>query len=349
MRSGNGKFLSILLVFAAVWLWARLLLPLFGPFLLGALLALAAEPMVGFLCKRVHLPRGAASGIAVTTAFGFLALILLLLCAFAIRELRSLAGALPQLEQAARSGIGLTRSWLLSLSARTPGSIREVLENQVDSFFSDGSALISRAAAWLLALAGNLLSHIPDSALGLFTAVLSGCMISAKLPKIRRWCLCRIPKQRLRAIRAAWTRIRSTLGAWLLAQGKLMGLTFVILLLGFALLRIPYALLWALGVCLVDAFPILGTGTVLLPWAGVLFLQGDTARAIGILGIYVTITLSRSIAEPKLLGRHLGLDPLVALMALYAGFQLWGITGMLLSPILAATALQLVPERDDKL
>lgn len=349
MRSGNGKFLSIVLVFAAVWLSARFFLPLFSPFLLGTLLALAAEPMVSFLHKRIHLPRGAAAGIAVTTAFGFLILLLLLLCAFLVRELRVLSGALPQLEQAARSGISLTQNWLLALTSRTPPSIRPLLEDNVVEFFSDGSTLITQAAAWLLGLAGNLLSHIPDSALGLFTAVLSGCMISAKLPKIRRSLLRRIPKHRLQAMAAALKRIRSTLGAWLLAQGKLMGLTFLLLLLGFILLRIPYAPVWALGICLVDAFPILGTGTVLLPWSLVLFLRKDTARAIGLLGIYVTITLSRSIAEPKLLGRHLGIDPLVTLIALYAGFKLWGITGMLLSPILTATALQLVPEQRDTL
>ena len=85
---------------------------------------------------------------------------------------------------------------------------------------------------------------------------------------------------------------------------------------------------------------------VLLPWALVLFLQEDTARAIGILGNYATVTLGRSIAEPKLLGRHLGLDPLVTLMALYAGYQLWGIGGMIFAPVLAATAVQLVPERE---
>ena len=70
----------------------------------------------------------------------------------------------------------------------------------------------------------------------------------------------------------------------------LLALTFVILLLGFSMLRIPYPLPWALGICLVDIFPILGTGTVLLPWSLVLFLQRDTARAIGLLGIYTTIT-----------------------------------------------------------
>lgn len=346
MRPGTGRILSVLLTFLGVWLAARFLLPLFAPFLLGTLLALAAEPVVLFLHRRLRIPRTAAAGVAVTMTFGFLALILLMLCAFLVRELGVLSGALPQVEQAARSGIGLTQNWLLSLAARMPQSVRPFVEDNVTSFFSDGSTLLSRAVSWLLGLAGNLLSHIPDSALGLVTAVLSGYMISAKLPRIRRWCLRRIPKRRLLAITNALKRVRSALSCWLLAQGKLMGLTFVILLLGFVMLRIPYALMWALGVCLVDAFPILGTGTVLLPWALVLFLQEDTARAVGILGIYATVTLSRSIAEPKLLGRHLGLDPLVTLMALYAGYQLWGIGGMIFAPVLAATAVQLVPERE---
>ena len=115
--------------------------------------------------------------------------------------------------------------------------------------------------------------------------------------------------------------------------------------IGMAILRIPYAPLWALGVCLVDAFPILGTGTVLLPWSLISLLQGNGARAVGLLGIYITVTVVRSVLEPKLLGRHLGLDPLVTLMALYAGFKLWGIGGMILSPLLAVTAIQLVPDR----
>lgn len=344
MRPGTRKTLSILLVFLTVWLSARFLLPLFAPFLLGTLLALAAEPMVSFLSGKLRIPRSVSAGIAVTMNFSFLAILLLLLCAFLVRELSALAGILPDLEQAVRSGISLTQNWLMERISRTPQGIRPLLQDNVATFFSDGSTLISRIISWLLNLAGSLLSHIPDSALGLGTAVLSGCMISAKLPQLRRILLRRIPRQRLRALTDTLKRIRGTLTSWLLAQGKLMGLTFTILLLGFVLLRIPYALLWALGVCLVDAFPVLGTGTVLLPWSLVLFLQGDSARAIGILGIYTTVSVSRSILEPKLVGRHLGLDPLVTLIALYTGYKLWGIGGMILSPLLATTAIQLVPE-----
>lgn len=333
-------------VFLSVWICLRWLFPLFSPFVLGGMLALAAEPMVSFLTRRAHVPRPVSAGIGVSMAFSFLAMLLLLLCAFLIRELNALSGLLPDLEDAARSGITLTEGWLLELAAHAPQSIQPLLRSNVSTLFSDGTALLGRITGYLLSLAGNLLSHIPDSALSLGTGVISAFLISVKLPRIRRWLLRRIPREKLRAALAALGRIKLILGRWLLAQTKLMGVTFVILLLGFVLLRIPYALLWALGICLVDAFPILGTGTILLPWSLLQFLQGDSPRAIGLLGIYATVTLTRSILEPKFIGRHLGLDPLVTLIVLYAGYKLWGIAGMLLAPLLAVTAIQIVPERN---
>ena len=272
-------------------------------------------------------------------------MLVLLLAAFMLREVRLLAGTLPDLEAAALSGIGRLQSWALSLADHTSPGVRNLLRDNVTVLFSDGTAMLSRATPFVLSFAGNLLTHVPDSALTLGTGLISAYLISAKLPRIKRWILRRIPKDRLKTVLAALKRMKTALGGWLLAQAKLMGLTLLILLLGFWLLRIPHAPLWALGVGLVDAFPVLGTGTVLLPWSLLCFLQRDTARAIGLLGIYATVTLSRSILEPKLVGRHLGLDPLAALMALYIGYKLWGIGGMILSPLLAVTALQLVPER----
>lgn len=334
----------MLLTFLAVWLFLRCLLPLFSPFLLGTALALAAEPMVDFLHRKLHVPRGASALIGVGMAFCLLAMVLLLLCAFLVRELGALAGVLPDLEQTARSGVSMAQNWLLELSSRTPVSLRPLIQENINALFSDGAALVDKAVRYLLGLAGSLLSHIPDSALGLGTAILSGFMISAKLPKIKRWLERRLPKEKLRPLFDAWGRIKRAVGGWLAAQCKLMGVTFVILLLGLLLLRIPYAPLWAMGIALIDAFPVLGTGTVLIPWSLLSLLQGNGALALGLLGIYVTASLTRSALEPKLVGRHLGLDPLITLIALYAGYKLWGIGGMLLAPLLAVTALQVVPD-----
>lgn len=338
MRSGTKTAISLIAVFAAAWLAVRCLLPLFSPFLLGTALALAAEPMVAFLCRRTRIPRAVGAGIGVGMAFVFLAMMILLLCGFLVRELKLLAGVLPDLESTTRTGLELLQTWLLELASHTPGSVQPLLEKNVSALFSSGSSLLDQAVRYLLGLAGNILSHVPDSALGLGTGVISAFLISAKLPKIRAWILRWLPRDRLRSILKAWKRMKSAAGGWLLAQCKLMGVTFTLLTLGFLLLRIPYALLWAMAVALVDAFPVLGTGTVLLPWALVCLLQGDTPRAMGLLGIYGAVTLIRSVLEPKLVGSHLGLDPLVALITLYAGYQLWGISGMILAPMLAVIA-----------
>lgn len=348
MRSGTGNILSLLGIGLFFWIGGRFLLPLCFPFLLGTGLALAAEPVVGLLCRRLRLPRGLAAGIGVAGTFLGLSILFLLLCAFVVRELGILAGILPDLTETARSGILLLRNWLLELAGRTPQSIRPLLEENVTALFSGSTALLDRAFSYVLGLAGAFLSHVPDSALSLGTSVVSAFMISAKLPRIRRWILSRFPREKLRPLLESLRGIKNAVGSWLGAQLRLAGVTMGILLAGLLILRIPYALLWAFGISLVDAFPVLGTGTVLLPWGLICFLQGDRARALGLAGIYVLISLTRSVLEPRLVGRQLGLDPLVTLFALYAGYKLWGIGGMILAPLLAVTVVQLLPENRTK-
>lgn len=331
----------ILIAFAlSVWLSVQFFLPLFLPFLLGGALALAAEPMVHFLSKR--MPRGLAGSIGVTAAFLFLALVFLLVLAVIVRELAILAGMVPNLEEAASSSMSTLSAWALGLAARLPTGIRDILTRNLNEFFSGSSALLDDAFRYVLSLTGGVLRHVPDSALVFGTAIISGYMISFRLPRIKKWLKTRIPKEKLKKYLASAAGMKSTVFSWLKAQAKLMGITWLILLLSFVLLRIPYAPMLASLVALVDAFPVLGTGTVLLPWSLVCFLQEDTPRAIGLLGCYAVISLTRSILEPKLVGSHLGLDPLAALAALYAGYKLWGLGGMIAAPMIVVLAMQLI-------
>ena len=343
MQIGTKKLLTLLTAFFFCWLGLRFVLPLTMPFLLGTLLALSAEPMTKLLTGKLHFPRSAASALGVTISFFFFTMLLLLLCAFVMRELRSLAGILPQLETTVQSGLSLLQTRLLTFSDRMPEGIQPILQENILSLFSNGTGFLNQAVRYFLELAGNLLTHIPNSALTLGTAILSGYMISAKLPKLRSWILSKFSQERIHALLRTSCQLKKVITGWLLAQAKLMGVTFCILFPGLLLLRIPNSLLWAAGISLVDAFPVLGVGTVLIPWSLISFLQQNTARAIGLAGIYITVSLIRSALEPKFVGRHLNLDPLVTLIAMYAGFQLWGIGGMLLSPLITVTALQLVP------
>ena len=335
------KLPILLFVLALIWVCFRFLLPIAIPFLLAALLALAAEPLVRSLCRHLHFPRGIGAAVGVTVVLLLTILALLALCAMLVRELGTLAGVLPDLESATLSGLDSLEVWLLDLAKKTPKGISPILVHGVEGMFSNGSALLDGLTSRLLNLATSLLKALPDSALGLGTWVLATFMISTRLPKIREWLQSHLPPSWNDRYAPYLHTLKKTVSGWLLAQAKLVGVTFCILTAGFLLLRISHPLLWAAATCLVDILPVLGTGTVLIPWSLVCFLQGDSLRAVGLLAIYTVISLLRSVLEPRLIGKELGLDPLLTLFAIYAGYRLWGLPGMLFAPILAVTATQI--------
>lgn len=326
-----------------LWLGTKYLLPLAAPFLLGAALALAAEPGVRFLTGKLRLPRAAASGIGVGAVFLAICTVFTLLVGLMLRELRVVAGILPQMELTARSGMEALQNWLLALSQRASPGIRSVMQRNVNQLFSGGTELLDTLTRKALGMAGNFLVQLPDSALGLGTAVLAAFLTSAELPRIREFVRAQLSRKPVQSALCFLTSLRATAGQWLIAQMKLISITCLVLMAGFLLLRVEYAPLWALIVCLVDALPILGTGTILVPWSLVCLVQHQVPRALGLLGIYVVTAVLRSTLEPRLVGRQLGLDPLATLISLYVGFRLFGLPGMILSPLLVITVLSMFP------
>lgn len=332
------KLLLLAAVFGAAWLLLRFFLPLSLPFLMGAALAWLAEPGVRLLSTRLRLPRGLSAGVCVTAVLVLLLGLTLLLGSILLRELWQLSQVMPDLEATLRQGLQVTEDLLLSLAARAPDGIRTLVTKSILNLFSGGTALVDRAAQALPGVLTAFLGHIPGSALALGTGVLSAFMISARLPQLRRYCARRLPKNWRERYLPRLRHLRRALGGWLKAQCKLMTLTFCIVTLGLVLLRIPYAPLWAAAIALVDAVPVLGTGTVMLPWAVVVLLQGNAPQALGLLATYAAASLARTFLEPRMVGKQLGLDPLLTLACLYLGYRLWGFLGLLLAPILGAAA-----------
>ena len=350
-RLSASRFASLAAVFLLLWLGGRYLLPLLLPFLLGTGIALMAEPLVRIAARRI--PRSLAAGLGVTATLVLLTGLLVLLGSLAVRELGVLAGILPDMESTLRQGMTTLEDLLLGFAMGTPEGIRPLLTKTVLGLFHSSGSLLDRVLGRLPAMVSGILSHVPDGFLTLGTGLLSAFLISARLPQIRVWLREHTPNFIRRRIIPALKGLKGALWGWCKAQFKLSGMTFLIVTLGLILLRIPYAPVWAFAIALVDAVPILGTGVILLPWSLVSFVQGNPFLALGLVGLYAGAALTRSMLEPKLLGRQLGLDPLMTLFSLYAGYQLWGLPGLLLSPMIAVAALQLAgaaakPEEDGK-
>ncbi len=343
MPGGIGrKMIGVLLGIGAVWLGIRYALPVALPFLLGTVLAFAAEPAVHFFEKSVHMPRPLASGIGVTGVLLTLIALLSLLGAVIVRELGALVKTLPDLQQTAKDGITLVQDQLVHLADGAPEGVRPLLKNTVSRFFSDGTAVMDRLTDRIPGAVGAILGAVPDGALGIGTGILAGFMISARMPKLRTEIARRIPEKWKKTYFPALGRIRGILGGWLKAQLILCLVTYGIVTVGFLIMKIPYAPAWAALVAIVDAVPLLGTGTVLVPCALVSVFQGNTISAVFYLAIYGVSAGVRAALEPRLVGKNLGIDPLVTLVAIYAGYRFFGFLGLILAPMAVSAIQQII-------
>ena len=318
------------------------LLPLLLPFVLGYLLSYGAEPAVKALGNRTPLPRWARSGICVTALFAVLGLALWLTVRVLWTELLRLVQQLPELLRQLQPTLEELQGWLTGLARRAPQSLAGPTVRWINKVFADGDLFLQSLYGLLSGLVSGILTGLPKLVLTLITTLIATYMISAALPEVKVWLRTHLPETWVKGIRTVRQRVHTALGGWLKAQFKLLLLVFGLLTLGLWLLGVEFPLLFGGIIAMLDALPVLGTGTVLIPWALISFLQGSNSMGFGLLTLYAVTALVRTALEPRLVGRQLGLPPLATLVAFYVGFRLFGILGMILLPLLAILVKQFV-------
>ena len=126
----------------------------------------------------------------------------------------------------------------------------------------------------------------------------------------------------------------------------LMSITFVVMLVGFIIMRLENALLLAFVISLLDFLPLIGVGTVLVPWSIFQLAFGSPVMGVGLIVLLIVHEIIRQFAEPKIIGKSLGLNPIVSLILLYVGYSLFGFIGLFLTP-LAGVLIGLLINEDD--
>ena len=308
-------------------------LPLLLPFLLAYLVALGAEPGVAALGRRTGLPRWVCSGLCVTGLFLLAGILLCFFGRILWEELLRLAGRLPGILHQLQPVLESMRASLETLARKAPEALSATLIRWIGELFAGGAGLLESLYGFLSALLSGVISGVPRLFLGLVTTVIAAYMTSAALPRVKAWLRRRLPAAWREGLCLARDRAKSAFGGWCRAQAKLLLLVFVLLSLGLWLLGTDFPLLFGGLIALLDALPVLGTGTVLIPWALISFLQEDSFRGFGLLILYGICSISRSALEPRLVGKQLGMPPLLTLMAFYIGYRLFGILGMILLPL----------------
>ena len=310
------------------------------PFLLAFAVASMIEPAVQHLHTHLRWKRG------------FSALVLTLFLLFVLGGLCSLLGstllgeaagfleAAPQLLARAPEALSRLEQRLEHYCAAFPPWLQHHLERTFARGVTEAESLLAALERRALQRAGALAAALPRAILTAATSVLAVYFISASYPALRRGASEYLSRSTLRSLRIFKSGVSRSVTRWLRAQAVLCAATFAQLLAGFLLLRERYALLLSLITTLVDALPVFGTGTVLIPWALGELLLGSAAKATALAALYLSTLLVRNLLEPRLLSRRSGLPPVASLMAMYWGFCAFGVGGMILFPFLLLLSVQ---------
>ena len=321
--------LSLLVLFGG--LFAILLFYLFFDLLLPFTAAFVSAVLLSPLSRRI----GKRTRMSLRALRLFLLFLLMALLSFLL-----ILGAIKLLDEAGaffsslytKLEVLLEKLFALLENRKTNSPTAETLASAIGDALQNAMSEISAKSA---SLAARFATKLPSMLFSLLIFLLALFYFSFDYEAITAYLTSLFPQKHQSVLETAKNLIMTTAKRFFRAYGLLFLITFAELYLAFLFLRVDHAFLLALISSTLDILPAVGVGIILLPWAIALFLAGNTTRALAILGITLAVTLIRQVAEPHIIGKHFGIHPLASLLALYVGFRLAGVLGILLSPFAA--------------
>lgn len=338
MRLSIRLLLAVLIV-----LFLRYLVPpllgLLMPFVLALLVAWLLNPLVKSLQKRLGLSRGFLSLLLILLAFAAAGGVLFGLGHSLFTEVSSLIDNWEGVWKSLQSGINAVGEALDRFLAYLPAEIEVFVNDNMDRLSTALNDWVSSVMPAIGTRAGSFAMSIPSFVVALIVFVMAAYFITADYPHFRFLVTDRLPA----GVRDFFSHVKHTaLGAfagYVRAEVIISVGVFAVLLAGFLLLRQPYAVLLALLLAVLDFIPIIGSGTVMVPWAVIDLATGNYVHAVGLMVVWGIICVFRRVAEPKAVGSQTGLSPILSLVSMYVGMRLAGVAGMILGPILCLVAL----------
>ena len=326
----------------AVYLFFRYLLPLIGPFFIAYLFAWMLSPAIRWLTVRRHLKYDLAAALCLIFFFSVLGGAGVLLVSRLVALASEAVLRLPTLyADTIAPGLDALTAALETLARRLGHDAAALAEDVLPSVTSSIGAAAASASMGLVSALSGWLARLPGCLLSAVICVISTIFMTVDFPRMTAFLHRQIPEPARHAVREARDAFARIVRKYGRGYAVIMGITFLETAVGLILLRQKNAVAIALGIALFDIFPIVGAGTILLPWSVVCFLMARPEKGAGLLVIYLTEIVVRQCAEPRIVGRQVGLHPLVTLIAMFVGLKLFGGIGIPGLPVACAIAASL--------
>ena len=325
-RIKNTCYILVLALCVLVigYLSMRYVLPLLLPFLIAFFVGLAVKKPAAFLSEKTKLPeKGWSLLLTVSVISGLLVLMGFGVYRLSIEVWHFLEGLGEEPPTLEGTGGIFGREGIVG------GLISGFGEEVAEGIYSLLIKLLGSLGSFL----SGVIASVPRVALGSLITLIASIYFALDIGKITGALLNILPERIREGAVKVSHRLLDVGIKYARSYLILMLITFLIILAGFLILRVPYAVLLSMGVSVLDVLPVIGVGTVLIPWSVVELIRGNIALSVGLLVLYLVNLVIRQLVEPRIVGKHLGVHPVLTLFLLYVGYSLFGIAGLLLVPL----------------
>lgn len=321
----------IALICALVYLFVNYLLNIISPFVLGFIFAYFAVKLSRNVVKsdkRIHRI------LSLIIIYIFIVILITLIISLGLDKIGEFIKSLPSFyTNTIEPNIVVMEKTLEDIGKNLPEFVRDSLDGIADSFFEALKTILSSSASGVMNLTKNVITSAPEALISIIVTIIASFYFVCDYEQIAEWFTSLLPDRAIKTFYDIKDFIENTLLKILGSYIVIMGITFVELLIGLTIIGISNSGMWALLIAFMDILPILGVGTVLIPWSIGCLLTGRVMLGVSLLVLYLIIAVIRNIIEPKFVGTNLGLHPLATLVSMIVGVRLFGAIGMFGLPL----------------
>ena len=342
------------IILGLFYFFMRYAFGIFLPFIVAVIIAAILQKPINTLTKRFRGKKGIISTILVLVFVGLVATFIIFVGAQMVSAVKSFASFLSQKIDSLPDFINTIQDWFYKIISFLPDSAEKFIHNAIDSLVAKLSSLaasseVSSATSNLPSFDFNSLSApisgiwsiakgIPSILISIVISIIATCFVAADYDTLKSFIIRQFPEKKRFALSKTKLIIRNSVFKLIKAYLLIILITFFEVTIGLNILswlnifHSEYILFIAFITAIVDVMPVLGTGTIIIPWALYSFITSDTPLGIGLLVLYAFITVARQFIEPKLVAGQLGLPPFVTIMGMYVGLKLFGVIGIFIVP-----------------
>lgn len=316
----------------------------FMPFVAGWIIALIASPMVKFFEKKLKIKRKAGSAVVIVAVIALVILGGYFIGVKITEQVINFMEELPALWKSMEKDFSAIGTKMNVAYHYLPLEVKNTIDNILENFQEYLSGAAATFSVPTIEALGSFAKSLPNIVIGIIMSLLFSYFYVADkeyIPNLLEKAMPKAVTERFNMIKRG---LRRAIGGYFKAQFKIEVWMYVLLVIGLSILKVRYAFIIAIGIAFLDLLPFFGTGTVLLPWAIIKFLNADYTTVIGLLLIWGVGQLARQIIQPKIVGDSVGLSPIPTIFLLYIGYKTAGVIGMIIAVPIGIIVLNMYEE-----